>query len=371
MIPAVSASSRQVRRLLAPSIRRAARTPGANRYRKHFPTAAHLWILLLHGLSAAPSLRQTYAMLGTVPGLFARLGLGQGISFSQLARSSTSRPSACAEALLADVIAQAQRAVVPDRSWRILRRVQLIDSTFLRLSVKLSPWSQHKGFTPGVRVQTRVDLARQMPTGLRLHLVDTNDHAALRSEDLAPLRGWTVLIDLGYYGHRQFARLRGAGVSFRSWLHPQAVYQVTAVRAVSPTPTRDGDLVLSDETITLGSANNRAGTVLPGIRLIRSRNRAGRAQAFITDRFDLTAPELVRLYRYRWQIELFFRFLKHQLGLTTPLGQSRAAVWLTVVLAAIIVLVLALTETERPAAMSRIAWLRGLGVALQTMRRGG
>ncbi|MBA2277800.1 MAG: IS4 family transposase [Chloroflexia bacterium] len=371
MIPATRACGRRHRRVLAPSIRRAARTPGADRYRKHFPATAHLWILLLHGLSAAPSLRQSYAMLTAVPGLFADLGLGQGISFSQLARSSTSRPSTCAEALLAEVVAQAQRAVVPDRSWRILRRVQIIDSTFLRLSAELSPWSQHRRFTPGVRVQTGYDLARQLPTTLRLHLVATNDHEALKTWELDALRGWTALVDLGYYGHRQFARLRAHGVAFLSRLHPQAVYQVTAVRAVSGTPTRDGDVVLSDETITLGSANNRAGAVLPGIRLIRSRNRAGRDQAFITDRFDLTASELVRLYRYRWRIELFFRFLKHQLGMTSPLGQSRAAVWLTVVLAAIIALVLALTDAERPVATSRIAWLRALGVTLQTLRRGG
>lgn len=371
MIPALPGSSRQVRRLLARSIRRAAQTPGADRYRKHFPATAHLWLLVLHGLSASPNLRQTYAMLVASPGLFARLGLLQGLSFSQLARSSTRRPSGCIEAVLADLVLQAQRVVVPDRSWRILRRVQLIDSTFLRLSVKLSPWSQHRRFTPGVRVQTRFDLARQLPISLRIHCADTNDHAALRTWDLEALRGWTVLVDLGYYGHRQFARLREHGVSFLSRLHPQASYQVTDRRAVSPTRTRDGDLVLSDETIRLGSPNNRAGTVLTGIRLIRSRNRSGREQAFLTDRFDLTASELVRLYRYRWRIELFFRFLKQHLGMTRPLGTSHAAVWLTVVLAAVITLVLALTETERPPTITCIAWLRAIGATLQTLLRGG
>lgn len=371
MIPAALECSRQARRRLAPSSRRAARTPGADRYRKHFPATAHLWILLLHGLSASPSLRQTHATLHARPGLFGRIGLGQGLSYSQLARSATSRPSACVETLLAALVAEAHRSVLPDRSWRILRRVQIIDSTVLRLSVTLSPWSQHKGFTPGVRVQTRFDLARAIPTRLRLHLVDTNDHHALWTEELNALRGWTVLLDLGYYGHRQFARLREHGVSFLSRLHPQAGYQVTASRRVSPTRTADGDLVLSDETITLGSPNNRAGTVLIGIRLIRSRNRCGREQAFLTDRFDLTAPELVRLYRYRWRIELFFRFLKRPLGMTTPLGQSRAAVWLTVLLAAMVAVLLALTDMERPRAMSRIAWLRAIGVTLQTVLRGG
>lgn len=80
---------------------------------------------------------------------------------------------------------------------------------------------------------------------------------------------------------------------------------------------------------------------------------------------------LVQLYRYRWQIERFFRFLKHQLGLTQPLGTSRAAVWLSIVLAAIVAVLLALGERDRPRAISRIAWLRAFGVGLQTGLRGG
>lgn len=359
------AGSRRLRRLLTPLIGRAAQTPGADRYRKHFPAAAHLWLLLLHGLSCAPSLRQSYALLTATPGLFRRLGLPRGISFSQVARSSTSRPSACVEALLADLCAQARRTVVPDASFRLLRKIQLIDSTFLRLSVASSPWSQPNRFVPGVRVQTGLDLARHLPSTLRLTFNDRNDHHALDTWELEPLRGWTVVVDLGYSGHRAFARLRDHGVSFLSRLHPQAFFRVTDQRAVATRPTPEGDVVLSDETIVLGSPNNRRGAVLPGIRLIRSRNRAGKAQAFITDRFDLTAWELVRLYHFRWRIELFFRFLKRQLGMLTVLGRSRAAVWLTVLLAGIMAVLVALLEAGRPRAVSRIAWLRGIGYALQ------
>ncbi len=367
MIPAsarIPACSRRLRRILTPAIRRAAQSPDADRYRKHFPAAAHLWLLLLHGLSASPSLRQSYALLLAVPGLFRRLGLRQGLSLSQLARSTTSRPSACFEALLAELVRQAQRGVVPDASWRALRRVQILDSTFLRLSAQLSPWSRVGTGVPGVRLQTGFDLARHLPTQLTLTRTDTNDHTACATWDLTQLRGWTVLIDLGYYGHRQFVRLRDHGVSFLSRLHPQASYRVTAQRTVGTRPTPEGDVVLSDETVGLGSPNNRKGAVVPGIRLIRSRNRAGKEQAFVTDRFDLTAFELVRLYHYRWQIELFFRFVKRQLGMLSVLGHSRPAVWVTVLLVAMVAVLVALAEAARPRAMSRIAWLRGIGLTL-------
>jgi hypothetical protein len=365
MIPALPGCSRALRRLLTPRIAAAARTPGADRYRKHFPTTAHLWLLLLHGLLGSPSLRHTHAVLGGLPGAFAQLGLTQGLSLSQLARSSTSRPSACVETLRAELTAHARRTIVPDASWRLLRKVQIIDSTFLSLSGALSPWSRHGQFH-GVRLQTALDLGRHLPTRIRLTLPATNDHEGLATWDLAPWRGWTVLIDLGYYGHRQFRGLQDAGVSFVCRLHPQAAYRVTATRPVAIKTTREGDVVLSDETITLGSPNNRRGTLVPDLRLVRSRNAQGHEQAFVTDRVDLTAFEIVRLYHYRWQIELFFRFLKRHLGLIRPVGRSWAAVWLSVLMALVLAVALLLLAADRPRAISRTTW--GVLLALSTIR---
>jgi hypothetical protein len=371
MIPAAAPGGRSLRRRLTLAIRHAAATPGADRYRKHFPATAHLWLLVLHGLCGFPSLRQAHAALSTVPGLFARLGLAHGLSFSQLARSSTSRPTTCFETLATTLIAQAQRTVPADPAWRLLRRVQVVDSTFVTLSAALSPWSQHGGHTPGMRVHTSFDPSRQVPTSVWLTGAETNDHDALKQTDLTPYVGWTLILDLGYYGHAQFDRLHHAGVSFLSRLHPQARYAVTAARPVPIKRTRDGDTLLADETITLGSPNNRNGVVLPGLRLVTSANPAGQEQRFITDRFDLTAAELVRLYRKRWQIELFFRFLKHQLMVTTPLGHSRQAVWLTVLLAVIMAVLLTLLEPFRPPAVSHIAWLIACGTSLQALLHSG
>ena len=86
------------------------------------------------------------------------------------------------------------------------------------------------------------------------------------------------------------------------------------------------------------------------MRLVTSRNPAGAVHRFVTDRFDLSAAEVVALYRKRWQIELFFRWLKHQLKALHPLGTSREAVWLTVLLGAIAGLVASLVDPDRPRA---------------------
>src|SRR5215211_6670294 len=293
MVTPAAGCGRRLRRLLDPLVAEAAATPGADRYRKHSPARAHLWFLLAHVLGGGDSLRQTHADLAADEAEMARLGLPQGISRSQLARSSTSRPAACFEALLRAVVAVARRQATADPQRRALTKVQAVDSTFLTLTAKLSPWSRHGGHAPGVRVQVGFDLAGAIPAALRLTLADTHDSTALAERDLADLAGWTLLIDLGYYAHRLFARLREAAVHFVCRLQAQAFYRVTASRPVAADPTAAGDAVLADQTITLGSPNNRRGAVLPGVRLVTSRNAAGVEHRFVTDRHDLTAAEVV------------------------------------------------------------------------------
>jgi hypothetical protein len=361
---AASCLNRRLRRLLARPIRTATTVPGADAYRKHFPVTAHCWILLWHGLSANPSLRQTHAIADADPTFWPRLGLPPtGISRSQLARSSTSRPPACLEQVFTAL--PAGRVPGP-QPWE---RIHLVDSTFLTLSGQLAPWSRHGNHPPGLRVHTGYDLAGALPDHLSFSLTDTHDVTAFRERDWTPLRGWTVVMDLGYYSHRVFAGLGAAGVSWLCPRHDQAQVVVTADHRVDPTPTPDGDIVLADQTITLGSPHNRNGAVLPDVRQVTSRNRHGAVRTFVTDRQDLAAADVVTLYRQRWQIELFFRWLKHQLGVLHPLGHSPQAVLLTLWLAVIVAVLLTLLTEERPRHLSDIAWLRAVGHILFTTIR--
>jgi hypothetical protein len=350
---------RALRRRLHRVVRTVSQVPDADRYRKHFPAEAHAWILLYHVLTGSDSLRQTHAALLTKDRELAALGLPEGVSRSQLARSTTSRPQACFEQLWA-----ASRTLAPASRDPALAQVQAMDSTFLTLSAKLSPWSQHGGHATGVRLHTGLSVADQVPAHLVLTLTDTADVSALATRELTDLRGWTLLIDLGYYAHRVFQRLREHRVSFICPLQAQARVEVTAARDIDPTPTPAGDHVLADETITLGSPNNRAGAVLKQLRLVTSRNAAGHVHRFVTDRFDLTAAEVGALYRQRWQIELFFRWLKHQLKFLHPLGTSRQAVWVTILVAAVAAVLMARVAPHRPPGDSHIQWLRAVSHAL-------
>jgi len=128
--------------------------------------------------------------------------------------------------------------------------------------------------------------------------------------------------------------------------------------------------VVADQLIDLGSPNNRSGTVVPGVRLVTYRTTAGTRHRLVTDRHDLDAAAIIALYRARWRIELFFRWLKRQLKAVRPLGHSRAAVTLTVLICAIVALLTVLLDPERAAGTTKIAFARSLGaVILPAVRR--
>ena len=365
MIPkAAPLSARQLRRLLDPLILSSVEAACADRYRKRFPAFAHVWMLLLHVCSANMSLRQSHASQSADPRLRRRLGMPDWISYSQLARSSTSRPLQLFEELFARVLREAKARPSGDPTWGLLRHAAALDATTFSLSLKLSPWCRYKRHKPEVRVQTLLDLARAIPDTLHLTLADRNDRRELSEWELSQLWGWTLIFDLGYYAHRHFSRLLEAGVSLITPLCPQAYYEVTHRLLVPDERTLQRDRVLADELINLGSPKNRGGAVLKGMRLVTYKTQGGKLCRVLTDRRDLSAVEVVRLYRARWRIELFFRWLKRQLGAIAPLGHSRQALWLTILLAAIVAVLAWLVDGERPRGTSRISWLRALASAL-------
>jgi DDE family transposase len=347
---------------LAPVITASARACAAERYRKHFHSLAHATILLFHGLAGSASLRQSYAAFGGCTGLLALSGVGQhpdgrlGVSYSTLASANSSRPTGFL-AGLAPVLARRVRALEQAAPGALPPDLVVLDATFLRLSLCLAPWSAATPHAkkPGVTVQVQYRPAWDLPEHILLTPSTTPDVKGLDQailDDpvrLATLRGHTLVVDLGYYSHARFARLRRAGVHFVTRLHPQAALRVEAEQPVQPPlpATAPGRItILRDQRVAVGSVTNRAGAHLRGLRLVSAAvapsPKAARRQAapvvyrLLTDRRDLSAMEVVHLYLWRWQIELFFRWLKSHLHLPHLLGYSRSAVELSVWLALIV-----------------------------------
>jgi DDE family transposase len=339
--PSAAAPNRALRRWLArelaqlrPAIAASAAACDAERYRKHFDAYAHACLLLFHGLSGGPSLRQSYATFADCPQWAALSGLATGregevaVSFSHFAASNTSRPPAFLAGLLPALVARVRRcgraspaAVPPD--------VRILDGTFLRVSLRLAPWLGLSARTkrPGVVAQVLYTPALDLPE----HVVVTDAHTPdVRGLDqavlddptrLAALRDRTLIMDLGYYSHPRLARLLDAGVHVVTRLHPQAALHVEEdlpvqhpLPGLAPADGAGGRIVVHhDQRVTVGSPHNHNSTVVAGLRLVTATVAPTRDAArhgaqpvvyrILTDRHDLDAAEVVQLYLWRWPIE--------------------------------------------------------------------
>ena len=359
-----AARPHHLQRTIQPALEQAAALPGLDRYRKTFPALAHLWILVLHVLDGSPSLRQTHARLQVRDQLWRAWGMHRFVSRPQLTRSTTSRPLAGATHLFHALCSQAQRRSIRDPDLRLLLRIEAIDSTFITLSEHLAPWSKHRQAAAGVFLQCGLDLARGLPAWLVLHGREANDRGMLAKRPLADLAGWTVLFDKGYYAHTLLAALRDANVDFITRRYAPATYVILDTWDLPRFPLGSGDTVVADLLIDLGSPHNRTSTVVRAVRLIQYTTATGDLHEVLTSRLDLAPEVVIALYRKRWRIELFFRLLKRQLGLIRPLGYSRKAVWLTILVVATVAVLLVLVEGMRPPDTTRVAWARAIAVVL-------
>lgn len=336
-------------RELDPIVAQSAAACQADRYRKHFPAPTHVRMLLLHGLFGGLSLRQSYAVMTAWPDLVVGAA-AVPVSYSQLAASSTSRPAEFLAGLIPFLVArvrrQQPRADLP-------AELRLIDATFLRLSQHHAAWLPiARGPQLQVLYNPALDLPEQvvLPEDLCGNDCQGIDVALLQHPDrLAALRDCTLVFDLGYYSHDRFRQLLEADIHLVTRYGQHARYQVLARLPIQPAlhPDLGGRItIVADHRIELGSPNNRATKRLLTLRMVTAdvtpttkAQRCGKQvqrYVLLTDRWDLTAHEVVQFYLWRWEIELFFRWLKRTLQLVRLLGYSRNAVALSVWLAIIV-----------------------------------
>jgi IS4 transposase len=162
--------------------------------------------------------------------------------------------------------------------------------------------------------------------------------------------GRPLCFDLGYHSHDRFRRLLEAGVHivtrYRRPARLEIVSELPVQQALCSLP-QHRIRVRADQRVLLGSPNNRRTKRRLTLRMVTAEvaplPRAARQRAasvtyqILTDRFDLDATSIIQLYLYRWQIALFFRWLKRVIKLIRPLGTaSREVVTLSVWLAVLI-----------------------------------
>jgi len=214
--------------------------------------------------------------------------------------------------------------------------VRLIDSTTIDLCKQQFEWASFRSGKSGVKIHTVYDPDAQVPTFFSI--TNAKKHDKKEAEKMPLLKGATYVFDRAYNDYAWFHDLTLGGTTFVSRMKSNAGFEVTESRLVSDAG------VLEDQWIRLSSAKGREAcpTTLRRIRFVR--NEDNKVLTFITNDLKRSAGEIASLYKLRWQIELFFKWIKQNLKIKRFIGTSENAVKIQIIIAMIAYLLLHLAN---------------------------
>jgi putative transposase len=200
-----------------------------------------------------------------------------------------------------------------------LRRAKILDATYVPLCESLFPWAD---FMPGKSaVKLHFLLAAEAGAPQEMHVTSGQVHELEVARKLTFAPGDLLLLDLGCVDFAWLYSLQQQRVGFVTRLPSNIRYQVVQANPMAPDSP-----VLADETVHLRTAYSRS-HYPEMLRLVHYREpETGKDYVFLTNRLDLAALAVADLYRQRWQIETFFRWIKQNLKIKTFYGTSENAV---------------------------------------------
>ena len=290
------------------------------------------------------SLRDIEACLGSQKNLRYQLGFRARVTRSTLARANEERSWTLFAALAHKLIERARSLYVDEpHTLDLPMPVYAVDSTLIDLSLALCPWANWTGTTAAVKLHVALDLRGPLPAFVTL--TEANHADVLWLDDLPIEPGSFYVMDRGYIDFRRLRRLDEAGAFFVVRDRSDVKYCRVASHPVPPTGT-----VRSDQSIRLRGCVARPHW--PGLlrRVSLYDPEHSRWIVVWTNQWTLSAALIAELYRQRWQVELFFRWVKQTLRIRTFYGTSDNAV--RVQLWSAIALYLAIAITRKSLGLS-------------------
>lgn len=331
----------------------------ADKHIRRLPTKSQFIALLYGQLSGAASLREVVGGLESHAVRLYHVG-GRPVSRSTLADANALRPSAVFGELFAAMVERAQRGLR-----RVIgEAVYLIDSTGVRLSGLGSDWARFSAKACGAKVHVIYDAGAERPIYAAVTAANVNDITVAQTMPIEA--GATYVFDLGYYDYGWWAKMDAAGCRIVTRFKTNTPLAVTAELEVL-----EGSGILSDRIGLLPQrqARSRRNPFSDPVREIRLKIDTGKVLRILCNDLDASAQEIADLYKRRWAIELFFRWVKQTLKIRHFLGTSENAVRIQIAVALIAFLLLRLAQATQEAVQSPLAFARLVRANLMHRKR--
>ena len=311
-------------------------------------TKRHMVALLYGQLSGAISLREIVTGMESQATRLYHLGAAP-VKRSTVSDANKDRPWQVFSDLFTEMLKQVHRG---------LRRaagdaVRLIDSTSVRLSSLSADWATFSTGVCGVKAHIVYDPNTDCPIYFAVTPSNVNDITAAKTMPIEA--GTTYVYDLGFYDYGWWAQLDDAGCRFVTRLKKNTPFTVVHENRVPKNSN-----ILSDRIGHLPQrlANSRKNPLQVPVREIRVIIDTGKMLRIVTNDLDASAAEIADLYKQRWQIELFFRWVKQTLRIRRFIGVSENAVRIQIVVALIAFLILRMAQATQKVVHSPLEFAR-------------
>lgn len=291
------------------------------RYVKEFRCLDQYFVMAFAQLTYRESLRDIEACLRAQQSKLYHMGIRSVV----VARSTLSKANENRDwRIYADFAQALIRIARPlyaneDLGLELDNTVYALDASTIDLCLSVFPWALFRSTKSAVKLHTLLDLRGNIPTFI--HISDGKLHDVNILDVLLPEPGAFYIMDRGYLDFKRLFILHTAGAFFIIRAKSNTQYRRLYSRPV------DNSLgLLCDQTVMLIGVNTAKDYPLP-LRRVKYRDmQTGKTFDFLTNNFAIPAKTIADLYRYRWQVELFFKWIKQHLRIKSFFGATENAV---------------------------------------------
>lgn len=286
---------------------------------KHFTCLDQYLCMAFAQLTYRESLRDIEACLRSQAAKLYHMGFRSTVARNTLANANSVRDWRI-HADFAQSLISIARKLYAEESFGVdlSNTVYALDATTIDLCLSVFPWAPFRSTKAAVKMHTLLDLRGNIPSFI--HISDGKWHEANVFDMLVPEAGAFYIMDRGYIDFEQLHRLHQAGsfyvICAKSNLRFKRRYSLESDRATG---------VICDQIGTLTGFYSTQDYPTP-LRRVRIKDDEGKTLVFLTNNTDLPARTIAELYRCRWQVELFFKWIKQHLRIKSFFGTSENAV---------------------------------------------
>lgn len=321
---------------------------GTDKHVRRLRTKDQLIALLYGQFSGACSLREIEAGLSSHAARLYHLG-GRSVSRSTLSDANRQRDARVFLGLFEALLPLA----APSQRTEMGEVLRLIDSTTLPFAGSGADWAKVSATTSGAKLHLVLDPDAGLPVYFEVTPAKVNDITAAKAMPIEA--GATYVFDLGYYDYGWWAALGEADCRIVTRFKKN-----TPLEVIEEPPLPKGAIALSDRIgfLPRRMAKSRANPMADAVREITVRTDTGKILRLFTNDLDSPADDIAALYKRRWQIELFFRWIKQTLKIKAFLGRSLNAVKIHIATALIACLLIHIARCTAKARMGLQGYAR-------------